>query len=64
MAIFMEENTTSTRLNHILKEDVGFLDINSSPGLGIVKSTTIDVAAAMIKYIEKMAEGGYRKESI
>lgn len=51
----------------ILRSEHGpvVIEVNSSPGLeGIEKSTTIDVAAAMINYIEKKAEGGHRKDTI
>ncbi len=51
----------------ILRSEHGpvVIEVNSSPGLeGIEKSTTIDVGAAIIKYIEKAAERGHRKDKI
>jgi ribosomal protein S6--L-glutamate ligase len=41
------------------------LEVNSSPGLeGIEKSTSVDVAAAIIEYIEKNAAKGHKKDPI
>lgn len=51
----------------ILRSEHGpvVIEVNSSPGLeGIEKSTTIDVAAAIVRHIEKVAEGGHRKDTI
>lgn len=51
----------------ILRSEHGpvVIEVNSSPGLeGIEKSTTINVGAAIIKYIEKAAERGHRKDKI
>jgi ribosomal protein S6--L-glutamate ligase len=41
------------------------MEVNSSPGLeGIEKSTGVDVAAAIVEFIERHAEAGYRQDVI
>lgn len=41
------------------------MEVNSSPGLeGIEKSTEVDVAAAIVEFIERNAEAGHRKDRI
>ncbi len=41
------------------------IEVNSSPGLeGIEAATHVDVAGAMIEYIEKHAEKGNKKDRI
>jgi ribosomal protein S6--L-glutamate ligase len=51
----------------ILRSEHGpvVIEVNSSPGLeGIEKSTGVDVASAIVDFMEKRAHAGHRKDSI